>query len=275
MRLAPLSLVLLLAAAPVAAQTPLPSDVDPLSARDGRRLDRMEKVVRELRAIVFQGRDTGRPVVVQPSDADYQLQDVRRRVQDLEQTLSRVNNQLETTAIDLDRTKHEAESLRAENKALAERLTLFEQRAIEPAPAAPGAPSDPGATSEDETAAFTSARQLMRDGDYDGAEAAFAAFIQQYPDGANTPEANYWWGKTLDIRNANAQAAGAFIGAIRGWPKTSWAPDATVELARQLIALGKSSDACSTLDELNRRYPKISAQVKARAANTRARAKCA
>ena len=39
----------LLAAAVAAAQTPLPQP-DPLSARDSRRLDRMEQVLRELRA---------------------------------------------------------------------------------------------------------------------------------------------------------------------------------------------------------------------------------
>lgn len=272
MKLAPLSLILLLAAAPVAAQTPLPSDVDPLSARDAKRLDRMEQVVRELRAIVFQGRDTGRPVVVQPADADYQLQDALRRIQDLEQSLSRLNNQVETTALDLDRAKRDAESLRAENRALTDRLTLFEQRAAEPA--AP-APAVTGAPAADEGPAFDAARQLMRNGDYDGAEAAFAAFVQTYPDGAKTAEAHYWWGKTLDIRNANAQAASAFISAIRGWPQTSWAPDGTVELARQLIAMGKATDACATLNEFDRRYPKATAQVKARAANARARAKCA
>lgn len=274
MRLAPLSLILLLAAAPVAAQTPLPSDVDPLSARDAKRLDRMEQVLRELRAIVFQGRDTGRPVVVQSADAEYQLQEVLRRVDDLEQSLARVNNQVETTSLDLERAKREAETLRAENRAMTERLTLFEQRAAEVA--APPPPPPPGAATDgSEEEAFARARQLMQGGDYDGAEAAFESLIATYPNGARTAEARYWLGKTLDVRNANGEAATAFIGAIRGWPQTGWAPDATVELARQLIVLGKPADACSTLAELNRRYPKASAAVKARAANARTRAKCA
>ena len=273
MRFAPVSLAaLLLCAVPAAAQTPLPLEADPLSARDARRLDRMEDVLRELRAIVFQGRNTGQPVVVQPADAEYQLQDALRRISDLEMSLSRVNSQLETTTLGLDQARRDAEALRAQNQALTERLALFEQRTAEPAAAAP---TVAGAPAEDEGAAFDAARHLMVGGDYDAAEAAFAAFVQTYPDGAKTPEANYWWGKTLDIRNANAQAATAFISAIRGWPKTSWAPDATVELARQLIAMGKSPDACATLDELGRRYPKASAQVKSRAANARVRAKCA
>ena len=56
---------LALAAQTAFAQTPMPMEEDPLDDRSRKRLDRMEKVVRELRAIVFQGRDTGQPVVVQ------------------------------------------------------------------------------------------------------------------------------------------------------------------------------------------------------------------
>lgn len=115
----------------------------------------------------------------------------------------------------------------------------------------------------------------MLAGDYDGAEAAFAGFVQTWPDGAKTPEARYWWGKTLSVRGAHADAAGAYLGAIRGWPQTSWAPDAVVELARSLVALKKPQDACRTLAELPKRYPKAPANVTSRAAATRTQAKCA
>ncbi|MFZ5730476.1 MAG: tol-pal system protein YbgF, partial [Pseudomonadota bacterium] len=84
------------------AQTPMD---DPLDARDARRVDRMEKVVRELRAIVFQGRDTGRPVVVQPAETDYRLEELNRRVSDLEAVLTRLNGQIETTNFELRQLK--------------------------------------------------------------------------------------------------------------------------------------------------------------------------
>ena len=53
--------------------------------------------------------------------------------------------------------------------------------------------------------AFAHAKSLMDGGDYDGAEAAFAAFVRRYPDSPKTAEGNYWWGKTLSVRNANAK----------------------------------------------------------------------
>src|SRR5690606_34598326 len=100
-----LPLCLALVASTAIAQTPM----DPLDARDARRLDKMEQVVRELRAIVFQGRDSGRPVVVQPAETDYQLQQVSRRMADLEGAITRLNNQLETAAHEARLAKQEAE----------------------------------------------------------------------------------------------------------------------------------------------------------------------
>ncbi|MEO8113531.1 MAG: tol-pal system protein YbgF, partial [Phenylobacterium sp.] len=58
------------------------------------------------------------------------------------------------------------------------------------------------------------------------------------------------------------------------WPKTSWAPDAVVELARALTAVKKPADACAALGELPKRYPKAPAAVTARAAAARVQAKC-
>ena len=45
-----------------------------------RRLDRMDKDLREIRAIVFQGRDTGQPVVVKPEGPDPAVEALQARV---------------------------------------------------------------------------------------------------------------------------------------------------------------------------------------------------
>jgi len=270
----------LVIAAPALAQTPMD---DPLDARDAKRLDRMEKVVRELRDIVFKAQKTGGPVVVQPADTDSRLADLSQRLSDLEQTLTKLNGTLETTTHELDVSRRENGQLKADVKALSDRLAADEQKAAElaqaattPPPAAtdvgPPAPADVKAAANE---AFGKARQLMLSGDYDSAQGAFADFVQTYPDNPKTPEARYWWGKTLLVRGDNVKAAAAFIGAIRGWPQTSWGPDAVVELSRALVALKKSPDACQALAELPRKYPKAPAGIKTRAAAVREQARCA
>jgi tol-pal system protein YbgF len=266
-----------LIAVPSFAQTPMD---DPLDARDAKRVDRMEKVVRELRDIVFKAQKTGAPVVVEPADTDARLADLSTRISDLEGTLTKLNGSLEATTHELDQARRENTALRGQVKALADRLTADEQKAADAAAAAalpPAAPEPPPPAADPKAAAaeaFTKARQLMLSGDYDAAESAFGAYVTAYPDTPRTAEARYWWGKTLSVRGDYVKAAGAYIGAIRGWPQTAWAPDAVVELARALVQLKKPGDACQTLAELNHKYPKAGAAIATRAAAVRLQAKC-
>ena len=262
------------------AQTPLPP-ADPLDDRSVKRVERMEKVVRELRAIVFQGRDTGKPVVVQPAETDAQIAALNDRVTDLEQTLTKLNGQNEAANFELTKANRAAADQKARADALEQRLAALEKTVADlqasaaqvAAPAAADTPPPP-APPADPAVAFKQAKDLLLAGDYATAEQAFSAYVNNYPDNAKTPEARYWWGETLFVREAYADAAAAYIGAIRGWPQTNWGPDATLKLARSLVALKKPTDACRTLDELPKRYPKASAQVKSRAASTRVAAKC-
>lgn len=275
--------VLLASSAAVAmAQTPLP-EADPLDDRSAKRVERMEKVVRELRAIVFQGRDTGKPVVVQPAETDAQIAALNDRVTDLEQTLTKLNGQNETVTFELTKANRAAAEQKARADALEQRLAAIEKTLADlqaaaaaqaAAPAADAAIPPPPPPPADPAVAFKQARQIMLDGDYANAEQAFSTYVANYPDSAKTPEARYWLGETLFVREAYTDAAAAYIGAIRGWPQTTWAPDATLKLARSMVALKKSAEACRTLDELAKRYPKASAQVTSRAASTRVAAKC-
>lgn len=269
-------------AAVAVAQTPLPP-ADPLDDRSAKRVERMEKVVRELRSIVFQGRDTGKPVVVQPAETDAQIAALNERVSDLEQTLTRLNGQNESTNFELTKAQRAAADQKARADALEQRLaaiekTLADLQAAATAQAAPPLAGDvppPPAPPADPAVAFKQAKDLLLAGDYANAEQAFAAYVNNYPESARTPEARYWLGETQFVREAYTDAAGNYIGAIRGWPQTSWAPDATLKLARSMVALRKTTEACRTLDELAKRYPKAPAQVNSRAASTRVAAKCA
>ncbi|MBO9708626.1 MAG: tol-pal system protein YbgF [Caulobacter sp.] len=267
--------VLAVSAVPAFAQTPMP---DPLDDRSAKRLDKMEKVVRELRSIVFQGRDTGKPVVVQPAETDAQIAALSDRVKDLEQTLTRVNGANDGLTQELDQARRSATAAQARADALDARLAALEKKigdmetaqvAAAPAPTAPAAPAGDPAT------AFKQARQLLLDGDYGAAEAAFAGYVAAYPDSAKAPEARYWLGETQFVREAYGDAAGNYLGAVRGWPQTSWAPDAVLKLSRSLVAMKKPADACRTLDELAKRYPKAPSSVTSKAAATRTQAKCA
>lgn len=123
--------------------------------------------------------------------------------------------------------------------------------------------------------AYAAARKLLFDGQYAEASNALRDYVNLYgATAANASEARYWLGETLYVQEAYADAAGAYIGALRGWPATPWAPDAVLKLAQSLIALKKPIDACSTLDEFARRFPKPAPALASRAASARTKAQC-
>ncbi|MEH0195382.1 tol-pal system protein YbgF [Caulobacter sp. CCNWLY153] len=266
----------LAAVAPALAQTPMP---DPLDDRSAKRIEKMEKVVRELRAIVFQGRDTGKPVVVQTAETDAQIAALNERISDLEQTIQKMNGQNEVLTHDIDQARRGGEAQKARADQLEQRLAALEGKITTLETAAANAAAaqvaGPPAAAADPATAFKQARQLLLDGDYAGAENAFGGFVDAYPDDAKAPEARYWLGETQFVREAYGDAAGSYLGAVRGWPQTSWAPNAVLKLSRSLVALKKPADACRTLDELAKRYPKAPADVVSKAKSTRTQAKCA
>jgi tol-pal system protein YbgF len=144
-----------------------------------------------------------------------------------------------------------------------------------PKPQATVKPSAATTTAGERTAAFQRAKQLLLDGQFPAASAAFQDYVDQYGEiAANGAEARFWLGETLFIRGDYADAASAYIGAIRSWPATPWGAEAVVKLSMSLIELKKGPDACRTLDEFARRYTAPSPATKARADKARLRAKC-
>ena len=287
-------LMILALAAALAAAAAGPSLAQRQDDPNDKRLQNIEKQVRELRSIIMQAKDTGQPVQVRiSSEPDPALDALQTRIDDLEQAARTRNEQIDTLAHDLDQARRDAAAAQGQVKVLDDRLARLEGRfrsvddGEATAAAASGPPADPGAPPPraadrapqdqqgDAQAAFRRAKQLLLDGQYGAASTAFQDFVDTFGESPNAPEARYWLGETLYIRGLYGDAAVAYIGAIRGSPQTAWAPDAFNKLARSLVQLGKSADACKTLDEFNHRYPAASPSAKAKAQDARLQAKCA
>ncbi len=117
-----LALSALAITAPASAQT----DTD-------RRLDRLEKQLRETRSIVFQGRDTGQPVVVRPEGPDPAVTALQAKLDDMDQSIRRLSGQIEVATHDLDETRRNAQQahdsvieLRAQLQAMTDRVARLE-----------------------------------------------------------------------------------------------------------------------------------------------------
>lgn len=126
----------------------------------------------------------------------------------------------------------------------------------------------------DEAAAYKNARKVLDNGDYAGGAAALKDYVDRYPSSAHAAEANYWLGRTLAVQNMQAEAAGAYARALKGWPQVSWASDAVLRLTSSLVEL-KNPKACEALGEFNNRYrAKATAAQRSRAKELGGQAAC-
>jgi tol-pal system protein YbgF len=264
-----------------------------------KRLQREEKALRELRQIVLQAKAQGNPVVVKDAGPDPEVVELQGQVNDLTETLRRQTGQMETLGHDAALAAKAAADAQDAVKALAARLDAVEKQLLAAQspggpPAAggavnagsgvlgtlvepgPGAPTpDQNAGPGDEQGAYRAARQTLDSGDYVGGAAALQDYLQRYPTSPRAPEANYWLGRTLALRNMPADAAAAYARALKGWPQSAWAGDAVVRLSTALIELKRSPDACRALEEYSTRYArKASSAVQIRAKDARAAAAC-
>jgi len=252
-----------------------------------RRLDHLDKQMKELRAIVFQGRDTGQAVVVKPEGPDPAVEALQSKLDQQDQTIRTLSGQVEVLGHDLDEARrqnaasHDAETeLRGEVKALADQMNRTQ---APPAPDAPPPPAQadqgaaaPAAAAPTELSAFRAAKAKLAAGDYPGASDAFAAYLQQYAASPRAREAYYWQGESYYVRSLYGDATTAYARSLKDWPKTGWAPDATVKLARALASTNRTDQACAALGEFDKRYGATAPKpVKARAAATAAASKCA
>jgi tol-pal system protein YbgF len=263
----------LLTAAPALPQADPLTDPLPraLGERADRRLDRVEQTLREMRAILYQGRDTGRAVIVQPAETPGQIEVLTRKVDDLEGTLRSINSQLDALGADIASLRRESadaaavqQQRQAANAALVARIDALEKRLDEQA----------ARVVADPVQGFQSAMQAYLDGQNAAAATGFQSWLDVNPDAEQAPEARYYLGEALFKQADYDEAAIAYVAAIRGWPTTPWAPDATVKLARSLIEIKKTSEACGILTDFNSHYPRATATVKSAAAAARTRARC-
>lgn len=125
-----------------------------------------------------------------------------------------------------------------------------------PRPIAPAvAPEGSGALVATEQADFDAAVAAADAGDNATAAALFATFLQTYPGGPLSTEAQFRRGEALAAQEDWRGAARSFLDTFSGAPQNPLAPRALYRLAVSLGKLGQTDEACLTLTEVDSRYP--------------------
>jgi tol-pal system protein YbgF len=113
----------------------------------------------------------------------------------------------------------------------------------------------PGVPSEEETQAYKAAFDLLKDGRYDSAIAAFRQFQIKYTNSAYADNAQYWLGEANYVSRQYAAALSEFRKVIEDHPDSSKTPDATLKLGFTYYELGQWENARKALTDVSERYP--------------------
>jgi tol-pal system protein YbgF len=133
----------------------------------------------------------------------------------------------------------------------------------------------PATTSLPPQQQYDAAMQLLRAGDYAGAEGGLELFLELNPDHALASNAAYWLAETHYVRRSYAAAAAAFARNYRVYGKDdAKAPDNLLKLGMSLGGLEETDKACRTFEELTREFPSAPAHIQQAVARERGRAGC-
>ncbi len=112
-----------------------------------------------------------------------------------------------------------------------------------------------------EEADFEIGMQLLRQGDFLGAESTFQQYISSYPESDQMGEAYFWLGESLYVRGLYSDAATSYLTSARDFGDSTKAPDSLLKLGMSLAALGQVDQACSAFAQVGRSYPDASSRV--------------
>lgn len=253
-------------AAPVAAQET--SNQSRLMAYS-ERLDEFERLVREL---------TGRVETL-----EHQLRQANRRIEQLEAEQGQARDSSDTvgtsgvgereeTLEDFDETAGR-ESEQSDPRDLGTLPDDTEEGSSEESSGAP-AGGDGNLPEGSATEQYNYAFGLLQEAEWEQAEAALAAFVEEHPDDSLAGNAKYWLGETYYVRQDYIEAAQTFAEGYKDYPDSNKASDNLLKLGMSLAALEQVEDACGTFEELEARYSDAPSQILERSRAERERLGC-
>ncbi|WP_273151080.1 tol-pal system protein YbgF [Methylophaga thiooxydans] len=112
---------------------------------------------------------------------------------------------------------------------------------------------------ENGEAAYQSALQTLRSGQYQEAVTALQAFPEQYPDSIYLPNAYYWQGEAKYVLREFPDAAALFQIVIDQYPASTKVADALLKRGFTEDEMGDTQRAIATLNQVIDQYPDSSA----------------
>jgi tol-pal system protein YbgF len=198
---------------------------------------------------------------------------------DLLNQLTQLRAQVQTLQAQLEEVQQQNQQLESISKSqyvdLDSRLARLEGGAPVASPSTPASPvtpppaaaatqdrapavyGDPGALSQGagERAAYDTAFNALKAGQYAQAAELFQAFLAQYPSGSFAPNALYWLGESYYVTQNYDLAREQFQGLLDRYPTHDKAPGALLKVGLSMYGSRDYDGAQRALDEVVSRYP--------------------
>jgi len=201
----------------------------------------------------------------------YQIQVLQQEVQQLRGMVEEQSYQLERLArdqqeqyLDLDRRMQALREGAGQARVASPSGQGGGSGSAGPSARGPGAGSGggPGGTAGSagsEREAYANAFDLMRQRQFETSAQAFEALIQNYPNGAYTPNAFYWLGELHLAQDELEPARQSFAQVVNLYPDHRKVPDALYKLGVAYHRLGDVERARQYLNQVRNDYPQSSA----------------
>ena len=213
------------------------------------------------------------PVLLKLDELDQRVGSIERVVRN--ESLLQIAAELETMREELRGLRGQADTLQHESEGAAtrqrdqyldldQRLQSLERRtrggepmsAVPPdaavqVPAVGGLPAIGG----DDRTNYQAALELLRQGRYPQAEAAFTEFLAGFPDSELRDNAQYWLAETHYVNREFEKALGGFRAVIENYPNSGKLPDALLKAGFCEYELQRWDDARKSLQAVVDQFP--------------------
>ena len=204
--------------------------------------------------------DTGSETKLQPPSKDLSLDDLYTKYKKLQQQLESLQDEVSQLRGITEEQGYQLEKVLQRQRELYQEIETRVSSSLAATTPVNDVVSD-GASGTmssnlNENDAYDRAVQLiMQDKRYDDAIPEFKAFLENYPESVYVPNAHYWLGQLLTIKNDSKGALGHFESLVNGFPDSNKRSDAMLKLANAYIKEGETTRAKKILNDLVAQYP--------------------
>ena len=141
-------------------------------------------------------------------------------------------------------------------------------------PAKKGAVAVTGNDFPDANAHYAAAFKLLNEKKYAEASTSFDGFVKKYPTDPLTANAYYWLGESYYARADYTRSSESFRKGFEANPDGQKAPDNLYKLAKSLVQVKRTPEACVVLTQLSKKYGAAAPRIAKMADDERVAQQC-